>query len=249
MKLSFIAGRHRIDCSWNSFGFERYRVDGKKALRAWGLGRRATRSFAAGEGEDRRQVTIELEGSGRVVTVRAYVDGALAAQERRRWPLTGLDLVFIAAIIYILAAVLIPADHGAPRYLILNAHSAVKDFDGSLAPNILSYRQQTRRWPARNSELGLPEEGITFSDPERHVFHVQGDGSVLLRVFTQCFPGETHCKPGERYEFGQLSFRPAVDGAGDVRFVCGREAAPSGYKVIGADRSTMRGSDVPGRCR
>jgi hypothetical protein len=172
---------------------------------------------------------------------------ATGETRRRWWPPTLIELMIVAAIVGLLAAVFMPVNHDAPRYLILNMHTAYNELE-RLSLDVARYRDAHTVFPRRNEDLGWPKDGLV-QDRGRHVYRLLVDATVQLQVFTQCWPGEKHCEPGTQYEAGQMSYRPVLDGQGSLAFVCGNAPVPPGFRALGENRTTLTGSSLPGQCR
>lgn len=152
----------------------------------------------------------------------------------RRVPgFTLIEVLVVIAIIVILAFL---ANDPDPRYAVMaQVREALRRFE-TIKPQIASYHERTKAWPTRNRDVAIPEDG--FLESKAYGFHVQVDGSVLVRV---------HSGKGE---LGVLSLRPAVHARGDVVWLCGNAEAPSGYAVVGANRTTLKRSErqLPKEC-
>jgi type II secretory pathway pseudopilin PulG len=152
----------------------------------------------------------------------------------RRIP--GFTLIEILIIVVIIAALAFLANDPDPRYATMaRVREALKQFE-AIKPQIMSHYQRTKAWPARNEQVAIPDDG--FLGSKTYGFHVQADGSVLLRLAMS------------KDDPGLLSLRPTVNPQGDVRWVCGNAKAAPGYTVIGANRTTLKHSErqLPKEC-
>lgn len=142
----------------------------------------------------------------------------------------------ILIVIAIIAALAFWANDPDPRYLVMaRVREALGRFE-AIKPQIASYYQRTRGWPTRNDQVAIPADG--FLESKAYGFHVQADGSVLLRLYTS------------KGEQGVLSLRPAVDPQGNVLWLCGNAKPAPGYAVVGANRTTLKSSErqLPKEC-
>lgn len=143
---------------------------------------------------------------------------------------TLIEIVIVIAIIVLLAFL---ANDPDPRYTVMaQVREGLQQFE-TIKPQIAGYHQRNKAWPSGNGDVAIPEDG--FLESKSRSFHVQADGSVLLRVYS-----------GK----GAVSLRPAVDARGDVVWVCGNARVPPGYAVVGANRTTLKSSErqLPKEC-
>lgn len=146
---------------------------------------------------------------------------------------TLIEILVVVAIIVLLAFL---ANDPDPRYAVIaRVREALQRFE-TIKAQIADYRRRTQAWPSANHDVGIPEDG--FLESKAYAFHVQADGSVLVRVYTS------------KGELGVLSLRPAVDARGDVVWICGNAKAAPGHAVLGANRTTLRKSErqLPKEC-
>jgi hypothetical protein len=149
----------------------------------------------------------------------------------RRWVprVTLLEVIIVVVILGVLAAV-------AKRDEDWNlaAGSTVRDAAVKLEllkPDIAEFRGAHSAWPARNADIGLPNAGFAVSGG-RYTLSLQGDGGVVLKT-----------------RWGEATFRPAVDAKGEIAWLCAYETAPKGFQPVGANRTTLPVSHLPGECR
>jgi prepilin-type N-terminal cleavage/methylation domain-containing protein len=146
----------------------------------------------------------------------------------RRTGFTLIEFLIVAVLIAVFAFLAIDPD---PRYTVMaKAREALGRFE-TIKPQIASHYRRTKGWPTRNQQVAIPEDG--FLESKTYSFHLQADGSVLVRISQ-----------------GSLSLRPAVDPQGDVRWVCGNAQPAPGYTVVGANRTTLTrdGRQLPKEC-
>jgi prepilin-type N-terminal cleavage/methylation domain-containing protein len=142
--------------------------------------------------------------------------------------------VLVALAIVVLLALL--ANDPDPRYTVMaKVREGLARFE-AIKPQMAAHYQRTKAWPGRNRDAAIPEDG--FLESKGYSFHVQADGGVLLRIHTG------------KGELGAVSLRPALGARGDVVWLCGDAAAPAGYAVVGADRTTLKRSEreLPKEC-
>jgi hypothetical protein len=146
---------------------------------------------------------------------------------------TAGGILIVVAIIVVLAFL---ANDPDPRYVVMaRVREALGRFE-AIKPQIASYHQRTKGWPTRNDQVAIPGDG--FLESKAYGFHVQADGSVLLRLYTS------------KGVLGVLSLRPAVDLQGNAVWLCGNAKAAPGYAVVGANRTTLKSSErqLPKEC-
>ena len=148
----------------------------------------------------------------------------------------GFTLIEILVVIAIIVLLAFLANDPDPRYAVMaRVREALQRFE-AIKPQVESHHRRTKAWPTGNQDVAIPEDG--FLDSRTYSFHVQADGSLLVRVYTG------------KGELGVLSLRPAVDTRGGVMWLCGNAKVPSGYAVVGANRTTLKKSDrqLPKEC-
>ena len=151
-------------------------------------------------------------------------------------PVRGFTLIEIVVVVAIIVLLAFLANDPDPRYAVIaRVREALERFE-TIKVQIADYRRRTKAWPSANRDVGIPEDG--FLESKAYGFHLQADGSVLLKVDTG------------KGELGALSLRPAVDASGAVVWVCGNAKSAPGHTVLGANRTTLKKSEreLPKEC-
>jgi len=142
---------------------------------------------------------------------------------------TLIELMYVVAIIGVLAAIAIP-QFARYRQKALNAEGYV--LGGEIRKEIMDFYSHTGRFPKNNSEAGLP-----------HPMHIKGKQVESITVRDGSFDVKFYEKAGTKYII--LTARPAMvkeDPTASLYWVWGDKKAPKGMEVLGENRTKERES-------
>lgn len=153
----------------------------------------------------------------------------------RKKGFTLIELMIVVAIIGILATIAIQAYQD---YTIRSQVSEGLSLASSIKTAASEFYQDRGSWPASNAVLGA---GTITGKYVTGV--VANSGSIDIQYGNQANASIT----GDI-----LSLRAAVNNNGDIAWVCGKRAAPTGHTVAGSDATTFAGTTlkyVPSNCK
>ncbi len=148
---------------------------------------------------------------------------------------TLIELMIVVAIIGILAAIAIPAYQD---FTIRAQVSEGMSLASSIKTASSEFYQDRGTWPANNAALGMGTiTGKYVSDV------VVTAGSIDVTYGVQA---------NSNIAGQKLSIRPAPNNNGDIAWVCGKRAVPTGHTVAGADVTSFAGTTLkylPSNCK
>ncbi|MBK8068597.1 MAG: pilin [Rhodanobacteraceae bacterium] len=149
---------------------------------------------------------------------------------------TLIELMIVVAIIAILAAIALPAYQD---YTIRSQVSEGTIVSGGLRIAVRDFYSDRGSWPTNNASIG-----ITGTVSGTYVQSVILNTGVLVVTFGN--------NANSRIQGSTLGVAAAVNSNGDVAWVCGNRAAPSGFTEAGAGAAAATGIDpkfLPSNCR
>lgn len=151
---------------------------------------------------------------------------------------TLIELMVVIAVIGILASVSLPAYQDYTSRAKVGTSIALV---AELKPQIIDYYKAKSRFPANNTEAGIPDPEYIIGNYVKSVEVVDGALNITLGN-----------KVSETIAGKVLTLRPiVVIGSPDspVSWICGFEQPPEGMASVGENRTTLEQRFLPGVCR
>jgi len=150
---------------------------------------------------------------------------------------TLIELMIVVAIIGILAAIAIPAYQD---YTIRSQVTEGLNLASDLKAGIGEYYAQNGSWPTL-ANLGISGGPTTKSGKYVSQIDIAASGVINITYGLQANSANLGTKV--------LSLLPAPNGNGDLVWVCGNKAAPTGATVSGTNATTVANKYLPAACR
>jgi type IV pilus assembly protein PilA len=155
---------------------------------------------------------------------------------------TLIELMIVVAIIGILAAIAIPAYQD---YTIRAQVTEGLNLMSDMKAGVAEYYAQEGDWPTSLAQIGI--SGAATDKSGKYVTQINLSTGTLVTTYG----GQANSK----IDGDTLSLRPLVNANGDVVWVCGQRAAPSGADdpsgttAAGAVNTTLSARYLPASCR
>lgn len=151
---------------------------------------------------------------------------------------TLIELMIVVAIIGILASIAIPAYQDYTiRAQVVESFSIT----GELKLSINDYYKDRGRFPANNSEAGVPAPDHLIGNYVKKVEVVDGAMHVELGNYVN-----------SQLEGQTLTIRPIFvsdSPTSPISWVCGYRDPPEGMESVGEDRTSLQDKHLPASCR
>ena len=151
---------------------------------------------------------------------------------------TLIELMIVISIIGILASVSLPAYQD---YTVRSKVGASLVLVTELKPHIIDFYKSRSRFPASNTEAGIP-------DPE----YIIGNFVKTVAINDGAMHIEFGNKVPENLNGKILTLRPIVVAGSPespVSWICGKEPPPQGMEAIGEDLTNVELKYLPASCR
>jgi type IV pilus assembly protein PilA len=147
---------------------------------------------------------------------------------------TLIELMIVVAIIGILAAIALPAYQD---YTIKAQVSEGPQLSEGLKTAIAEYYAANGAWPAGMSDIGMSGNTVAGS----YVGSITQTGGVITINYGN--------KANAKITNSTLMISGAVDTNGDIAWVCGAAATPSGFTIAGAAGGSVLPKYLPATCK